>query len=154
MSNFRGAGHRVLGIEPTDVGQIARARGIETVIEYFTPRVAEAVRATYGPAKIVTATNVFAHIEDVGSVITGILAMLDDDGIFVSELHYLIGLLDTLQYDTVYHEHLRYYSVSSPQVPAGKVRPRNYSCPTHILPMAGPYASTAPAADIFQFKAV
>ena len=55
----------------------------------------------------------FAHIEDVHAIVDGIVEMLAPDGVFISESHYLIGLLDTLQYDTVYHEHLRYYSVAS-----------------------------------------
>ena len=62
---------------------------------------------------MVTAANCFAHIEDVHAIVDGIVEMLKDDGVFISESHYLIGLIDTLQYDTVYHEHLRYYSVSS-----------------------------------------
>ena len=62
---------------------------------------------------MVTAANCFAHIEDVHAIVDGIVEMLAPDGVFISESHYLIGLLDTLQYDTIYHEHLRYYSVTS-----------------------------------------
>ncbi len=68
---------------------------------------------SYGHARVVTAANCFAHIEDVHAIVDGIVEMLTPDGVFISESHYLIGLLDTLQYDTVYHEHLRYYSVAS-----------------------------------------
>ena len=60
-----------------------------------------------------TAANCFAHIEDVHSIVEGILDLLGPDGVFISESHYLIGLLDRLQYDTIYHEHLRYYSLNS-----------------------------------------
>src|SRR6185312_9906079 len=67
----------------------------------------------HGLASVVTAANCFAHIEDVHSVLEGIVAMLMSDGVFISESHYLVPLLDTLQYDTIYHEHLRYYSLSS-----------------------------------------
>ena len=112
LSNFA-ASHRVLGIEPTDVGKIAQERGIPTVLRYFGPQVAREVRAEHGLAKIVTCANCFAHMEDVHQIVEGILEMLVDDGLFISESHYLIGLLDTLQYDTVYHEHLRYYSMQS-----------------------------------------
>ena len=111
LSNF--AGHRVLGIEPTDVGGIARDRGIDTWQRYFSAEAAQEVRTAKGPAKIITAANCFAHIEDVHSIVEGILGLLADDGVFISESHYLIGLLDTLQYDTIYHEHLRYYSLHS-----------------------------------------
>jgi len=80
---------------------------------YFTKEVACEVKQEHGAAKVVTAANCFAHIEDVHAIVEGILQMLAPDGVFISESHYLIGLLDRLQYDTIYHEHLRYYSVGS-----------------------------------------
>lgn len=113
LSNFQNGGHRVLGIEPTDVGDIANQRGIPTLKRYFGAQVAREVVRDHGPARVVTAANCFAHIEDVHAIVDGIVEMLGLDGVFISESHYLIGLLDTLQYDTVYHEHLRYYSVTS-----------------------------------------
>lgn len=113
LSNFKNGGHRVLGIEPTDVGKIANERGIPTIKRYFGPEVAREVTREHGAASVVTAANCFAHIEDVHAIVDGIVEMLKPGGAFISESHYLIGLLDTLQYDTVYHEHLRYYSVTS-----------------------------------------
>jgi len=113
ISNFQKGGHRILGIEPTDVAAIANQRGIATIQRYFSTAVAREVIEKHGPAKVVTAANCFAHIEDVHAIVEGIMAMLAPDGVFISESHYLIGLLDTLQYDTVYHEHLRHYSVGS-----------------------------------------
>jgi hypothetical protein len=113
LSNFKAAGNRVLGIEPTDVGDIANGRGIPTIKRYFGVETAREVMRDHGPARVVTAANCFAHIEDVHAIVDGIVEMLGPGGVFISESHYLIGLLDTLQYDTVYHEHLRYYSVAS-----------------------------------------
>jgi hypothetical protein len=113
LSNFKNAGNRVLGIEPTDVGDIANERGIPTLKSYFGSEAARKVKAEHGPARVVTAANCFAHMEDVHAIVDGILEMLAPNGVFISESHYLIGLLDTLQYDTVYHEHLRYYSLAS-----------------------------------------
>jgi hypothetical protein len=111
LSNFKK--HRILGIEPTEVGKIASGRGVPTLMRYFTPAVAAEVKREHGPARVVTAANCFAHIEDVHSIVQGILDLLAPDGVFMSESHYLIGLLDRLQYDTIYHEHLRYYSLTS-----------------------------------------
>jgi C-methyltransferase C-terminal domain/Putative zinc binding domain/Methyltransferase domain len=113
ISNFQNGGHRILGIEPTDVGDIANSRGIPTIKRYFGAETAREVVASHGKARIITAANCFAHIEDVHAIVEGIVEMLADDGAFISESHYLIPLLDTLQYDTVYHEHLRYYSLTS-----------------------------------------
>jgi hypothetical protein len=113
IANFRSGGHRVLGIEPTDVAKIANDRGIPTLQRYFSQDVAREVKQKHGAAKVVTAANCFAHIEDVHAIVDGILEMLEPDGVFVSESHDLNSLLDTLQYDTIYHEHLRYYSLGS-----------------------------------------
>jgi hypothetical protein len=113
LSNFHEAGHPVLGIEPTDAAQDATARGIRTWQRYFGADVAREVRSELGPAGLVTAANVFAHIAGVHDVLDAIESMLADDGVFVSESHDLLSLVRTLQYDTVYHEHLRYYSLGS-----------------------------------------
>jgi len=113
LANFRQGGHRVLGIEPTDAARLAIASGIPTLNRFFSPAAAKSVVEENGKARIVTAANVFAHIEDVHSVVESVLALLADDGLFVSESHYLHSLLETVQYDTIYHEHLRYYSVTS-----------------------------------------
>ena len=103
----------MLGIEPTDAGKLAVGRGIPTKTAFFSRKVAEEVRREAGTAKLVSATNVFAHIEDVHDVVEGILCLLEPSGVFVSESHYLLSLIETLQYDTIYHEHLRYYSLRS-----------------------------------------
>ena len=113
LTNFHMGGHRVRGIEPSLVGNLANERGIPTWISFFGRAIAARVGSEEGPARIVTATNVFAHIEDIHEIIRSILAMLDERGIFISESHYLMSLLETLQYDTIYHEHLRYYSLHS-----------------------------------------
>lgn len=113
LANFKAAGHRVVGIEPTLMGNLAGERGIPTRIAFFGREVAQAVRAAEGPAAVVTATNVFAHIEDIHEIVEGLLLLLDARGVFVSESHYLLSLVETLQYDTIYHEHLRYYSLTS-----------------------------------------
>ena len=113
LSNFNKNGVRVLGIEPTNAAKLAVERGIPSITSFFSKAVAEKVAKDHGKAKIVTATNVFAHIEDIHDIVAGILALLDDSGIFISESHYFRSLLETLQYDTIYHEHLRYYTLAS-----------------------------------------
>ena len=112
LSNFKDH-HKVLGITPEEIGKIAIERGIPTIIDYFSHDLAKKIRAEKGHAKIITATNVFAHIENIHKIIDGVLELLADDGVFISESHYLFSLIETLQYDTIYHEHLRYYSLHS-----------------------------------------
>jgi hypothetical protein len=113
LINFKEAGHRVLGVEPSRAGEVARGRGIETLTDYFGLELATRLRAERGAAKIITAANVFAHIADVHNVTNGVVEWLADDGIFISESHYLLDLVETLQYDTIYHEHLRYYTLGA-----------------------------------------
>jgi hypothetical protein len=115
LSNFHKGGYRVHGIEPTNAGHLSQEAGIPTLISFFNRGAVRKVLAEKGPAKIITATNVFAHIEDVHEVVAGILELLAEDGVFISESHYWLSLLQTLQYDTIYHEHLRYYSLTSLQ---------------------------------------
>lgn len=113
LGNFKAGGHRVCGVEPTNASRIAIAAGITTVNRFFGPDSAAEVKRDHGQARVVTAANVFAHIEDVHAVVSSITGLLTDDGVFISESHYLAPLVETLQYDTVYHEHLRYYSLTS-----------------------------------------
>ncbi len=113
LSNFHSHGHRVRGIEPTRMGDVANERGIQTDIAFFGREAAANVRNQLGAATVVTATNVFAHIENVHDIVESIRLMMGDGSVFISESHYLLSLLETLQYDTIYHEHLRYYSLHS-----------------------------------------
>jgi hypothetical protein len=112
LSNFKD-GSRVLGVTPEKIGEIAVERGIPTLFSYFTAEAAQSIVQAHGKARLVTATNVFAHIDQIHDVLSGILDILEDDGVFVSESHYLLPLVETNQYDTIYHEHLRYYSLTS-----------------------------------------
>ena len=80
---------------------------------YFSKDLSKNIIKKYGKAKIVTATNVFAHIDNIDEVLHSIYNLLENDGIFISESHYLQTLVEQNQYDTIYHEHLRYYSLSS-----------------------------------------
>ena len=112
LSNFK-KNHRVLGITPEKIGKLAIRKGIPTLIRYFDKITAQIILKKYGKAKIITATNVFAHIENVSALMKNILKILHKDGVFISESHYLVSLIKTNQYDTIYHEHLRYYSLSS-----------------------------------------
>jgi SAM-dependent methyltransferase len=113
LSNFQAAGHRVVGIEPTKAGDIAIAAGIPTVRDFLGKPAVEAVLAKHGKAKVVTAANVFGHMPDIDEVTSCISALLEPDGVFISESDYLLDIVEGLEFDTMYHEHLRYYSVHS-----------------------------------------
>ena len=111
LKGFQSQGMKVLGIEPTNIAQIANESGIPTVQEFFNEELARNVRAKHGRAMVVTAANMFAHVSNLGDLIRGVDQLLVDDGIFLTESHYLLDLLETVQYDSIYHEHLKYYAL-------------------------------------------
>lgn len=111
---FQDLGVRTLGIDPaTNVAAMARANGVETINEFFNLAVAEQVRADYGPAKAVIGNNVLAHVDDTQDFLRGCKAVIGDAGLVVIEMPYLGDLLNRTEYDTIYHEHLCYFSVNS-----------------------------------------
>ena len=105
--------HRVLEVTPENIGKIAIKKGINTLIKYFDKKTSKHILNRFGKAKVITATNVFAHIENVNDLMGNVLRILKTDGVFITESHYLMPLLKEVQYDTIYHEHLRYYSLLS-----------------------------------------
>lgn len=113
LSAFRDSGVRVLGVEPTNIANIANENGVDTVQSFFSEDLARTLVAQHGEAKAITAANMFAHVAPLGDLIRGVTHFLADDGVFVTESHYLLDLLDTVQYDAIYHEHLKYYSLKS-----------------------------------------
>ena len=113
LSGFKRDGVRILGVEPTNIAKIAVANGIDTVQDFFTIKTAEAIKQKYGAASVITSTNMFAHMSTIGEVVQGIELLLKPDGVFVSETHYLLDAIQGGQFDTIYHEHLRTYSLKS-----------------------------------------
>ena len=111
LSNFKKI--RRLGVTPENIGKLAIKKGIPTLLKYFDKKTAKLIKKKHGKAKIITATNVFAHIDNITELMHNVLTVLKDDGVFVTESHYLMPLIKDLQYDTIYHEHLRYYSLTS-----------------------------------------
>lgn len=102
--------NKVLNIEPTpQPANIARSKGISTTERFFTKEIAKEI----GKAKVVTAFNVLAHCADVHDFLEGIRELMNEDSVFISQSHYLPALIEQLEYDTIYHEHLRYYTMTS-----------------------------------------
>lgn len=105
---------RVLGVEPTNVANIARdENNVPTLQEFFTRSLARRIVSDMGQAQVITTTSVFAHMATLGEVMRGICALLAPRGMFVLETHYLLDVLEKNQWDTIYHEHLRTYSLKS-----------------------------------------
>ena len=112
LKHFRSRQLRVLGIEPaSNIAQLAHAAGVETINEFFTEDVARHVRETHGDAAVVVANNVLAHVDDPRGFLRSARALLRPGGAVIVEVPYVGELLDRLEYDTVYHEHLSYFSI-------------------------------------------
>jgi hypothetical protein len=115
LTGFKAKGWRALGVEPTDVAAIAREEnGIATLQEFFNEEVAKNITSMYGSPLVVVMTNVFAHMAELGDVMDGICHLLSDPkAVFITESHYLLDVLEKNQFDTIYHEHIRTYSLKA-----------------------------------------
>lgn len=107
-------GFKVLGVDPAkNVAKVATDRGLPTIINFFSQSVAKAIVKTNGQADAIFANNVLAHIDDMDEIGNAVKILLKDTGIFVFEVHYLLDLIEGLQYDFFYPgEHLTYYSIN------------------------------------------
>lgn len=114
LTGFMRNDMRSLGVEPTNIAKIAREENkVDTIQSFFTEAVAKDIVAKYGPAKVVTMTNVFAHMTTLGEVMRGLSVLLDKDGVFITESQYLLDVLESNQFEGIYHEHIRTYSLKA-----------------------------------------
>lgn len=112
LRGFRNLGVRTLGVEPaTNISKIATSRGIETINAFWSKEIVNKIIQEKGKAKIITGTNVFAHVNDLDDFLLGVNTLLDDDGVLIVEFPYLVDLIEKIEFDTIYHEHLSYFSV-------------------------------------------
>jgi len=117
LGAFRDNGMRVQGVDPAaNIVMIARENGIDTMCEFFNEDAARQIIAEKGSASVITATNVFAHVDDLDALIESVKLLLNERGVFIFEAPYFVNLLKHNEYDTIYHEHLSYLS-AKPLVP-------------------------------------
>jgi hypothetical protein len=114
LKEFKNNGFRVLGVDPAEnIARIANKNGIPTVAEFFGEKIAKEISVKEGPADFVFARNVIPHVASVHDVVSGMKECLHPDGVGAIEFHYAKVILDGLHYDSIYHEHLFYYSLDS-----------------------------------------
>jgi SAM-dependent methyltransferase len=117
LSAFRSNGLRVQGVDPAaNIVMIAKSNGIETICDFFNEDTVKLIVADKGHASVVTATNVFAHVDDLNSLMLAVSGLLSERGVFIFEAPYFVNLLKHNEYDTIYHEHLSYLS-ARPLIP-------------------------------------
>lgn len=111
---FRDAGMRTLGVDPArNIAEVAEQRGVKTLPEFFSPAIAKSIRDEYGPVRLVLGRHVFAHMDDIAAVASAVRELLDTDGVFAIEVPYAVDMLARNEFDTIYHEHLSYFTVGS-----------------------------------------
>ncbi len=112
LRHFQQRGMKVLGVEPaTHIAAQATASGVMSIDKFFTPDLAKQMVNEHGHAKLITANNVFANIDDLMSWVNAVNELLADDGVFVFESYYLADLVQNMVFDFIYHEHLSSFSV-------------------------------------------
>lgn len=114
LKDFAEKGCKVLGVDPAkNIAEIASKAGVPTLADFFNMATADVIKEQYGNADIVFARNVIPHVKEIHSIINGIAELLKEDGLGVIEFHYSQIILDELHYDSIYHEHLFFYSLKS-----------------------------------------
>jgi len=114
LQAFHDQGVPVLGIEPArNIAALARAKGLETCEEFFSFDLARQLRRQGRQARLILARHVCAHVDDIVGFLRGVAELLEPDGVFIAEFPYLGDLVENLEFDTIYHEHLSYFSLVS-----------------------------------------
>ncbi len=112
LDGFKSVGCRTLGIEPAaSIAATAVGRGIETINDFISSKLAMQIVEKHGKASVITATNVFAHIDDLDGFMRATGILLESDGVLIVEAPHFLKLVNDLEYDTIYHEHLLYISI-------------------------------------------
>lgn len=113
IRNFKRHGIRFLGVDPAlNIAEKANAEGLPTLPEFFDSKTAAMIAQEHGKATAIAGSNVFAHIDGIHDVVEGVKALLSDDGFLVLEFPYLADLMEKTEFDTIYHEHLSYFSLT------------------------------------------
>ncbi len=112
LKHFVGMGLKVLGIEPAaNIAIEAEKASVPTRVDFFGSTVAQSVRAEHGPASLVAANNVLAHVPDINDFVQGFFELLSSQGVATFEFPHLLEMIREVQFDTIYHEHFSYLSL-------------------------------------------
>lgn len=113
LSKFQDLGMSVIGVDPAEnLAAEANAAGIRTLCAYWSPSIANDIVARFGRPKVITATNVFAHVDDLHSFVQAVDVCMAKRGIFVIECPYAVEFIKKNEFDTAYHEHLSYIGIT------------------------------------------
>jgi SAM-dependent methyltransferase len=163
LRNFLNEGYAVLGVDPAvDIAKEATVSGINTVCAFMDVGLAQDIVHRHGKARIISANNVFAHIDQLQHFVEAINVLLDPQGVFAFEVSYLGDVIDKVLFDTIYHEHLDYHSVIPLQmflrknglelIEVQRVDSHGGSIRCVAQPMGGKYAMDASVAAMISYE--
>lgn len=114
LQHYVAQGVPVLGIEPAkNIAKVAKDRGVNTVVDFFGEKLAQKLKAEGRRADVIHANNVLAHVADLNGVVAGIGVMLKDTGVASIEVPWVKDMVEHVEFDTIYHEHLCYFSLTA-----------------------------------------
>lgn len=114
LKTFKENGIKVLGIDPAkNIAELANKNGIPTLNEYFGDITAKHILQNHGKANLITASNMFAHSDELAEIANAAFSILKEDGSFVVEVQYLLDTINDMTFDNIYHEHVNYWSVTA-----------------------------------------
>ena len=114
LQYYKRAGVEVLGVEPArNIARVAQEKGIPTACEFFSAEVAARLASEGKRADVIHAHNVLAHVSDLNGVVKGLATLLAPGGVAIVEAPYVKELIDRTEFDTIYHEHLCYFSLTA-----------------------------------------
>lgn len=114
LKPFTDLGVRAVGVEPaSNIAKLAEQKGCAVINDFFNLGTAAKIQMQHGRASLICANNVFAHIDDMHEPMRAIVGLLEPQGVFVFEVHYLLSLLEGCQFDMIYHEHMMHHSLTA-----------------------------------------
>ncbi|MBI5418634.1 MAG: class I SAM-dependent methyltransferase [Deltaproteobacteria bacterium] len=109
---FKKTGVKVLGVEPAaNIARVAIESGIDTFVDFFNEKTSRTIKERFGPADVILARHVFAHVPEIHDFVKGLKHLLAPSGVLAIEAPYLVDFVEKTEFDTVYHEHYSYLSV-------------------------------------------
>jgi methylation protein EvaC len=112
LKPIKDKGINCLGVDPaSNIVNVAKEKGLNVINDFFGEKIGEEILDKHGSAEIIVANAVFAHVDDMDDMTSGISKVLSNSGTFIFEVHHLVDIIEDMQYDSFYHEHFSYHSI-------------------------------------------
>lgn len=114
LKNISNSGIRTLGIDPAkNISKISKKKELNIITDFFSYELAKKIKGKYPLFDVIVSTNAFAHIIDLNDFLRGVKLLLSPSGVFVIEVGYLLDMIAEKSFDSIYHEHVSYFSIQA-----------------------------------------